>query len=165
MKIWVKFFQGITVLLAASLLASCQGPVLREIIFEDKVTQLQIRSIQSRAFDMSNRIKAMRAVITTLQDLDFVIDQADSRLGIITATKLQRYHLHITVKVDDRSNGRILVRAQLNAGNNPVVEAVYQEFFESLGKNFFLTAHFVPLPKSLAPQEPSGLIEKPAPNK
>ena len=148
MKICNKPFKGITAVLTASLLMSCQAPELREIIFEDKLTQLQSRSIQSRTFDMSNRIEAMRAVITTLQDLDFVIDQADSRLGIITATKLQTYHLRITVKVDDRSSGRILVRAQLNAGPNPVGEVVYQEFFESLGKNFFLTPHFVPLPKS-----------------
>jgi hypothetical protein len=164
MKIWVKLFQRIMVVFAVSLLASCQVPSLREVIFEDKMTQLQIRSIRSRTFELSDRIKAMRAVITTLQDLDFVIDQADSRLGIITATKLQIYHLHNTVKVDDRSSGRILVRIQLSAGINPGVEAVYQEFFVSLEKNFFLTAHFVPLPKSFAPEEPSELIETPTPN-
>ena len=163
MKIRAKFFQSVTAVLAVSLLTSCQVPQLREIIFEDKMTQLQIRSIRSRTFDMTNRIKAMRVVITTLQDLDFVINQADSRLGIITATKFKTYDLQITVMVDDRSSGRILVRVQLFAGMNPLVEAVYQEFFTSLEKNFFLTAHFVPPPQSVAPEEPSEPIEKPAP--
>jgi hypothetical protein len=163
MKSWATSFQVLAVFFAACLLASCQAPPLRKIIFEDQMTQLQARSIQSRAFDMTDQIKAMRAVITTLQDLDFVIDQADSRLGIITATKLQIYHLYITVKVDELKSGWIRVRVQLRAGINPLVEAVYQEFFTSLEKNFFLTAHYVPIPKSFAPGEFSGLTEKSAP--
>lgn len=165
MKLWAQFFKSVTVVVAAYLLTSCQVPPLREIIFEDKVTQLQIRSIRSRTFDMTDRIKAMRAVITTLQDLDFVINQADSRLGIITATKLRTYDLHITVKVDEHSSGRVGVRAQLYAGLNPLTEDVYQEFFASLAKNFFLTAHLIPPLKSLALEEPSELIEKPAPTR
>ncbi len=163
MKSWATSFQVLAVFFAACLLASCQAPPLREIIFEDQMAQLQARSIQSRAFDMTDQIKAMRAVITTLQDLDFVINQADSRLGIITATKLQTYHLYITVKVDERKSGRTRVRVQLRAGINPLVEAVYQEFFTSLEKNFFLTAHYVPIPKSFVPEEFSGLTEKSAP--
>ena len=127
--------------LAATLLASCvTQPSLRDVIFEDQMSQLQARSIRSRSFEMTDRIKAMRAAITTLQDLDFVIDQADSRLGIITATKLKRYRLHITIKVDDRSSGRIWVRIQLTAGVYPLLEAVYQEFFTSLDKNMFMRA-------------------------
>jgi len=162
MTSWTTTFQVVAVLFAACLLASCQAPPLREIVFEDQMTQLQTRSIQSRTFDMTDQIKAMRAVITTLQDLDFVINQADSRLGVITATKLQTYHLYITVKVDELKSGRTRVRVQLRAGINPLVEAVYQEFFKSLEKNFFLTAHYAVIPKSFAPGEPSGLKEKPA---
>lgn len=164
MKVWANSFKVVLVAIAASLLVSCAThPPIREVIFEDQMTQLQTRSIQSRTFDMTDQIKAMRAVITTLQDLEFVIDQADSRLGIITATKLQTYHLHITVKVDDRSSGRILVRVQLSAGITPLGEAVYQEFFTSLEKNFFLRAYYVPAPKSLAPTGSSGVTNKPSP--
>jgi len=162
MTSWTTTFQVVAVLFAACLLASCQAPPLREIVFEDQMTQLQARSIQSRTFDMTDQIKAMRAVITTLQDLDFVINQADSRLGVISSTKLQNYHLYITVKVDEPKSGRIKVRVQLHAGLYPLVEAVYQEFFTSLEKNFFLTAHYVPIPKSFAPGELSGLTEKSA---
>ena len=91
----------------------------------------------------------MRAVIATLQDLEFVIDNADSHLGVITATKLKNYHLHMTVKVDDRSSGQISVRLQMSTGvyqsaenvyvqMTPIAEGVYQEFFTSLQKNLFL---------------------------
>lgn len=139
MKIWVKFAKIVFVIIAAILLVSCTAqPPIRDVIFEDQMTQLQTRSIQSRTFDMTDRIKAMRAVVTTLQDLDFVIDQADSRLGIITATKLKSYHLHITVKVNDRSSGRIRVRLQMSVAMYTLAEGVYQEFFTSLEKNFFL---------------------------
>jgi hypothetical protein len=133
----------------ATLLMSCatQLPV-REVIFEDQMTMLQTRSIQSRTFELTDRIKAMRAVISTLQDLDFVIDNADSHVGIITATKMKSFHLHTTVKVNDTDSGRIIVRLQMSAGYplgrhgyvNPITlaEGVYQEFFTSLEKNFFL---------------------------
>ena len=135
--------------MATTLLMSCatQMPV-REVIFEDQMTILQTRSIQSRTFELTDRIKAMRAVISTLQDLDFVIDNADSHLGIITATKMKSFHLHTTVKVDDTASGRVTVRLQLSAGYPmgrhsyvnpiPLAEGVYQEFFASLEKNFFL---------------------------
>ena len=163
MKIRAAAFYAVSVLLAAYLLVSCQPLSLRDIIFEDQMTQLQARSIQSRAFEMTDQIKAMRAVITTLQDLDFVLNQADSRLGVITATKLQTYQLYITVKVDELKSGRTRVRVQLRAGISPLVENVYQEFFRSLEKNFFLTAHYVPIPKSFAPEVPPWLTEKAAP--
>ena len=124
---------------AAALLAACTPKMsARDIIFEDQTTLLQVRSIQSRTFELTDRIKTMRAVITTLQDLDFVIDQADSPLGIITATKLKTYHLHMTVKVDDQSSGRIRVRLQMSAGTFPLAEGVYQEFFASLQRNLFV---------------------------
>ena len=71
MKIRAAAFYAVSVLLAAYLLVSCQPLSLRDIIFEDQMTQLQARSIQSRAFEMTDQIKAMRAVITTLQDLDW----------------------------------------------------------------------------------------------
>ena len=147
MSIHVKIRQTALMALAAALLASCAAePSVREIIFDDQMTQLQTRSIQTRTFELTDRIKAMRAVIATLQDLDFVIDRADSRLGIITATKLKGYHLHITAKVDDRRSGPILVRVNLTVSivniASPTLTSigseVYQEFFTSLGKNVFL---------------------------
>ena len=110
------------------------------------MTLLQMRSIQTRTFELTDRIKALRAVIATLQDLDFVIDRADSRLGIDTATKLKGYHLHITVKADDRGSGPLLVRVNLSVSfinvaspeSYNISSDMYQEFFTSLGKNVFL---------------------------
>ncbi len=149
MRIRVKFFNFLFTAMSAALLMSCAAQLpVREVIFEDRMTMLQARSIQSRTFELTDRIKAMRAVIGTLQDLDFVIDNADSRLGIITATKMKSFHLHTTVKVNDTASGRITVRLQLSGGFPlgrqdyvrpiPLAEGIYQEFFASLEKNLFL---------------------------
>ena len=144
-----KYLNLLLAIMTVCLLVSCatQLPV-REVIFEDQMTMLQTRSIQSRTFELTDRIKAMRAVISTLQDLDFVIDNADSHLGIITATKMKSFHLHTTVKVNDTPGGRVIVRLQMSGGYPmgrhgyvqpiPLAEGVYQEFFTSLEKNFFL---------------------------
>jgi len=165
MKVRDKRWQAVLVALTAALLASCATkPSVREIIFDDQMTQLQARSIQSRTFEFTDRIKAMRAAIVTLQDLDFVIDRADSRLGIITATKLKGYHLHVTVKVDDRRSGLILVRVNLsvsfiniaNPGLYSISSEVYQEFFTSLGMNIFRLNRSARMAKLPAPPESSA---------
>ena len=67
MKVRDKRWQAVLVALTAALLASCATkPSVREIIFDDQMTQLQARSIQSRTFEFTDRIKAMRAAIVTL---------------------------------------------------------------------------------------------------
>ena len=86
----------------------------------------------------------LRTAIATLQDLGFIIDKADADLGTISATKLDRYNLRMTVTVRPRGESQLVVRA--NAQYN--IQAVedpqpYQDFFNSLSKAMFLTAHEV----------------------
>ncbi len=50
-------------------------------------SQVQLRSIQSRAFDTTDKEKTMRAIIATLQDLGFMLDRADYTLGVVAASK------------------------------------------------------------------------------
>ncbi len=130
----------VTVLLVLSL-SACWPPPLVGVLGETGNT-LTIRSIQTREYDSKNPVVVMRAVISTLQDLDFVIDQADSRLGLVTATKVHQYRLRITVLVEALTKGRVQVRASCHMGAyrlsdaGPVSEPEpYQEFFASLGKN------------------------------
>jgi len=143
------------------LLVACSAPLREDIIFEGQSTQLQIRSIQSRVFDTADRIKALRAIIATLQDLDFVIDQADSRVGVIIATRMSGYLLTATVMVTENDSNRLLIRARMQTGwlplakqvrrelslSRPISDEAYQEFFYSLRKNMFLVSHWPPLPK------------------
>jgi hypothetical protein len=82
--------------------------------------------------------------MATLQDLGFVIDQADAMLGTVTATKLNRYQLRITVSLRPRGEKQLLVRANCQYQDAPVYDPEpYQQFFASLEKGMFLAAHQV----------------------
>ena len=97
----------------------------------------------SRIFDTTDREKVLRAAITTLQDLGFVIDRADATLGAVSATKVSpQYRLKITVSVRPRGNTQLTVRANAQFNVNPVDDPKpYQDFFASLERSLFLTAH------------------------
>lgn len=131
--------------LSLLLLASCTQLTPRDIALEDPAHQQQLRALQTHTFAVDDRIRMLRAVITTLQDLDFVIDRADSRLGFISATKLDRYSLEISVLVDHVESERMLVRASLPLqsqalnlfGTRSSDDRYYQAFFTSLEKNLF----------------------------
>jgi hypothetical protein len=82
--------------------------------------------------------------MATLQDLGFVIDEADAMLGTVTATKLNKYALRITVSVRPRGETQSLVRANCQYEDRPVYDPEpYQQFFTSLEKSMFLAAHQV----------------------
>lgn len=130
-------------LAAALLLSACQTDSKDQILATSQ-SAVQLRSFQSRAFDTADRVKTLKTVIATLQDLSFVVDKADSTLGTVTATKLDKYALRMTVTVRERGATQILVRAnaqyQILAVEDP---KPYQQFFEALQKAMFLTAHEV----------------------
>jgi len=106
--------------------------------------QVQLRQVQSRAFDTTDKTKTLRTVISTLQDLGFVIDKADLELGSITATKLDGYALRMSVTVRPRNAKQLLIRANAQFQEAAVTDpAPYQAFFSSLSKSMFLTAQNV----------------------
>jgi len=130
-------------LMTAVLLASC-APTTDRVLDTGDETQLQKRSYQSRIFDTSDREKVLRATISTLQDLGFVIDRADSILGTVSGTKFEGYQIKITVSVRPKGNDRMLVRANAQFNITPIDDPKqYQEFFASLEKSLFLAAHEV----------------------
>ncbi len=50
-------------------------------------TQLQIREFQTRTYDVSDIKLVMKAVMNTLQDDNFIVQQANVDLGLLTAQK------------------------------------------------------------------------------
>ncbi len=107
-------------------------------------TQLEIRQIQTREYDTLDKQMTMRSVIATLQDLGFTIDQAHLDLGTVTATRLHKYTMRMTVTVVEKDGERISVRANARIGENGVRDAAtYQDFFVVLDKAIFLTLNKV----------------------
>jgi len=101
-------------------------------------SQVEVRSYQTRTYDTDNKIRVLRAVMATLQDLGFVIDKADDVIGIVSATKLQGYALSMSISV--RPNGQqMTVRANAQYNLMAVEDPEpYQDFFASLDKGLFL---------------------------
>ena len=107
-------------------------------------TQLETRQIQTREYDTLDKAMTMRSVIATLQDLGFTIDQADAELGTITATRLDKYTMRMTVTVIKKEGDQISVRTNARIRDKSVTDAAtYQDFFVVLDKAIFLTQHKV----------------------
>lgn len=122
-------------------LSACQTDSRQQLLATAE-SQVALRSMQSRAFDTTDRETTLRTAIATLQDLGFVIDKADAELGAVSATKLDRYMLRMTVTVRPRGQSQLLVRASAEYQEKEVVEPEpYQNFFVALEKAMFLTAN------------------------
>ena len=128
--------------LCSAALAGCQfNPPQRVLEGE---SQVQLRSIQTRAFETTERQQTLRTVIATLQDLGFVIDKADADLGAVSATKLDGYELRMTVTVRPGNEKQLLVRASAQYQMQPIDDPEpYQDFFTALEKSMFLASHSV----------------------
>jgi hypothetical protein len=140
----IKWYSGsIVVLFCMFLLSGCATTSTKA--FETTESQVKLRSMQTRAFDTTDKKKMMQIVISTMQDLDFVIDKADLTLGSVTGSKFLRgYVITMTVTVRSRGESQLLVRANARHGINAVDDpATYQDFFTVLEKSIFLTAHQV----------------------
>jgi hypothetical protein len=133
----------VVLLLPTMLLAACQTDSRQQALATSE-SQLALRQIQSRAFDTTDRDRMLRTIISTLQDLSFVVDKADATLGSVSGTKLDGYQLRMTVTVRPRGENQLIVRANAQYNITPVEDPEpYQQFFAALEKSVFLTAQAV----------------------
>lgn len=132
----------LVLLLLCLILASMGCQAGHQQVLASSESQVKLRIIQTRAFDTTDKIKTLRTVIATLQDLGFVILKADDVLGSVTGSKLEGYAIRITVTVRPRGKTQLLVRANAQFNIYPIEDPKpYQQFFQSLEKSMFLTAH------------------------
>lgn len=124
-------------------LGACQTNSKDQVLQSSK-SQVELRNIQTRAFDTTDKEQTMRTVMATMQDLGFVLDKADLVLGSVSGTKLDGYALKMTVTVRPRAQTQMLVRANAQYNIQSVDDPQpYQNFFNALQKSMFLTAHNV----------------------
>lgn len=127
----------------AILAGGCQTNSKSQILATEE-SQVQLRQIQTRAFDTTDEAKTLRTAIATLQDLGFVIDKADEELGAVSGTKLDGYSLRMTVTVRKRGETQLAVRANAQYNDQAVTDPKpYQQFFAAFEKAMFLTAQQV----------------------
>ena len=124
-------------------IAACQADSRQQILSTDQ-SQVSLRSIQSRLFETNDTDLTVRTVISTLQDLGFVIDKADTSLGLVTASKAGDFMTRMTVTIRKRTNNQTLVRANGQYNLDAISEPQpYQQFFAALSQALFLTANEV----------------------
>ena len=139
-----RYFSSVIMFLfLATTLFGCATPAVRALEMDE--SQVKLRSMQTRAFDTTDKKKMMQTVISTMQDLDFVIDRADFMLGSVTGSKfLGQAVVTMTVTVRPRGEKQLLVRANAQYGIKSVEDpGTYQDFFTALEKAIFLTAQQV----------------------
>ena len=140
---WRMRFFRLFIIASMFFLSGCETTSSNQLLRASS-SQVETRSIQTRAFDTTDKDKTLRSIIATLQDLGFVVDKADEILGSVSATKLDGYQLRITVTARPRGKTQMLVRASAQYNLTEVEDPeIYQDFFTSLGKSMFLAAQNV----------------------
>ncbi|WNC70783.1 hypothetical protein RGQ13_11640 [Thalassotalea psychrophila] len=126
------------------LVTSCSGSRTPKDAFAMNSTQVEVRSYQTRAYDTTDKVLLLRSVIATLQDLEFIIDKADVEFGVVSATKLNRYSIRMTITIRERGEHQLLVRANAHYNLQSIEDPTpYQDFYAALNKSTFLTSHEV----------------------
>jgi hypothetical protein len=81
-----KFKQHCALIFAGFLLGSCQTTIPPEALQLSEVT-LEDRQLQSRRFETNDEKKIISSVAAVLQDLGFNLDESETKLGVIVASK------------------------------------------------------------------------------
>lgn len=135
----------ICVLLALLSLGAC-ATSQPDVVLSEK-SAVELRAMQSRAFETGDEAKVYRAVLATFQDLGYTISKVEPAAGTVTADKLAA--LTMTASVYPRGEDRTVVRSNAVVKMSPSVdqghqvdapEFYQQRFFEPLSKALFLTA-------------------------
>jgi len=143
-------WNGAALAAAALALTACQTANQQKLILSTK-PPLELRAMQTRAFDTTDQNKTMRTVIATLQDLGYKIDKVEPAAGSISATKLSALQMSVSIyprgtrQLAVRSNAQVKIMAQQNNIENQVDDPEFYQklFFEPLSKALFLNALLV----------------------
>ena len=128
-------------LFSVTLLSGCV--TMNQSVLGTSNSQVATRNYQSRMFDTSDKKMVLRSVISTMQDLGFIIDRADETLGTVSGTSFKN-NSKMTVSVRASGKKQMLVRANASANLHEITEpAAYQNFFNALSQSLFLDAHMV----------------------
>ena len=128
----------IVFLIACLVFAGCAMPPTPEPeLLVPTEEQMKLRSYQTRTFDISDRKRAIRAVMATLQDLGFIIERANAELGVVTGARFSEPNYYdiiaVTVTVRPQAGGKMMIRANAIYNNAPLDDPkAYQNFFASL---------------------------------
>ena len=152
----LSYIVGLTILSAAATTSTCGAPM--EFPEEPAVVStVELRRMQTRRFDTTDKTAMVQNVVSTLQDMDYVVDQADVVLGVTRASKsvtstvtrivgfrtqrilvfrtrvpetvTERYAYQISVSVTVRPRGETQLLVRANMQHDSAHEQVDMESF------------------------------------
>lgn len=124
-------------------LCACQMDSRQQVLATTH-SQAAQRAISTRAFDTGDRAKVFQAVISSLQDLGFVVDRADGVLNTVSATRFGSGIVRFTVTLRPGGETRTIVRASGQINQHELSDpAPFQRFYEALSQALFLQANAI----------------------
>lgn len=132
------------------------------------MSELQIREIQTRQYEQANYLEALKAVVASLQDQEFIITNANENLGLVTAYKdleeadlwtafwlgskggtyqtIRRIEANATIRQEGKIikiRVNLIAKGMTNAGGvlwtRPIYDAeAYQRIFSKIDKAIFI---------------------------
>ncbi|MBQ3034340.1 MAG: hypothetical protein IJD28_08155 [Deferribacterales bacterium] len=128
------------ILIISVVLTAC-APTLSSRVMDLNQSQLEKRSYQARVFDTTDKKLVMRAIISTMQDLGFIIDTANEKFGTLSGRTFST-GASVTITVRESNQTQTTVRINAQQGNKLIEDPIaYQNFFNALAQSLFLEAH------------------------
>ena len=129
--------------LGLALVACASPPQPAPNLLAPDDAQMNLRNMQTRSFDLTDRNQALRGVIAALQDLGFIIERANEPLGLVTGARFAEPRwvdvVGVTVTVRPQEGGKMLIRANAIFNNEPITDPqIYQNFFATLERSMFI---------------------------
>jgi len=170
-----RLFLGIVILTVMAALGGCQPKASQnEAAASPQAMATAGPAYQHRTFDSGDTEKTLRAIVSTLQDLDFVIGKVDVSRGtpVIAATMANAGGVTgIAATVWQKSPEQTVVRVYGTQGKAALANpGYYQSFFDALSRTLSLPAHTdeeaaapAPTPVHTDEQTPTSVPSTPAP--
>lgn len=109
---------------------------------DSSASQVTTRNYQTKSFDTTDSTNVLKNIISTMQDLNFIIEKADNHLGTVTGYSFSN-KTNMTVTVSTRGK-QTFVRANAEYNKKAITDPLsYQNFFNALSQSLFLTANDV----------------------
>ena len=149
---------SIAAMMAAISLSACQATGTATDALLSSQSAVQLRQIESRAFQVESDIVLVQSIVATLQDFGFEITESNIATGMVSGSKSQasggfsgyNADVRVTVTSSPIKDGRSSIRTtfqKILPSHDPRLfrtapindDTLYQKFYNSLEQSLFLS--------------------------